>query len=603
MKNKSILVDYLNLYTIIYIVFYQYKSVSLLYRHKFLDNIYTYFLKLLSVEIRCLNIHYSSFDHNNYCDIANEKDYLTNQDFVGKKILPNYLYKKYFYERIHPIVELKVFFGHLNFEKILINYGDYFSLLEKEGFYKKVKYYFLPSFSESINGVYFFNYVYIKKKNLLFRTYITSVLKILRFSFSYRTPSTTNVLVASQFKKSFINDSLYSFDKSEIEYVVIDPTTSILYSNEGKKINHLYSINFTKIFETIKGIYRIYSEFSIKNSRSLSLNLHILGQSKDIFFLKKTIKDLNVKVVYTCYEGSPIINTLNLLGYSSDKFISLCSTWSLGYIPQFIDETYKGCDIFFSWGEKQNNSYLRCKSPFRSLIKVGYIGDYAINFMKNKPNDEIQELKNKGYKIIAVYDNVAAFDFLITYTQLNNFYKGLLNLLKEGSFACVIKNKRIRPLYNYIDKNLVDEILSYSDKVIIMGEKCDLSPAFDSDFLYSLSLSGLGSVASIWGKKTIFYDESGFIDKNQISVNGLIINNIEELIPSLKLIEKDSCLIDKNSFIDPFVDGNAQNRIVEYINLLLSLTEKSKFDMIRESNIIYKKKYGNDKVLINELYS
>jgi len=558
-------------------------------------------LGLLRVKISYLNINYSSSNFEHYRDIANEKDYLTNQDFVGKKVLHNYLYKRYFYERIHPIVELKVFFDDLNIDTVLINYGDYFSsLIKKEGFYKKVKYYSLPLLTKYENRKNFYSYPYKNKKNFLLRTYVYSVIKFFRFSFSFRAPLTTKVLAVTQFKKSFIYDSLYSLDRSQIEYIVIDPTTSILYSNGGKKINHLYSVNFLKIFKTIRGIYKTYREFSIKNGRSLSLNLYILEKSKDIFFLRQVIRDLDVKVIYTCFEGSPIINILNLLGHSSDKVISICTMWSFGAMPQFVDELYKGSDIFFSWGERQSLNYLKCKSPFRSLIKVGYTGDYAINFMKNKHEDDIQKLKDNGYKIIAVYDNVVALDFFATYTQLHNFYKGVLNLLKEGSFACVIKTKRIEVLYEWLDRNLVDEILSYSDKVIINTETANLSPAFKSDFVYAFHLSSLASVASIWGNKTIFYDESSFIDKNEISDNGLIITNYDELIPSLKALDKDSCLIDKDSCIDPFVDGNAQNRIAEYIQLLLSSVEKSKSIMIRESNIIYKRRYGNDKVLEKE---
>ena len=71
---------------------------------------------MLRIKISYLNINYSSSDYEHYRDIANEKDYLTNQDFVGKKLLPNYLYKRYLYERINPIVELIVFFGDLNID-------------------------------------------------------------------------------------------------------------------------------------------------------------------------------------------------------------------------------------------------------------------------------------------------------------------------------------------------------------------------------------------------------------------------------------------------------------------------------------------------------
>ena len=82
MKNKSILVDYLNFYTIIYIVFFQYKYVRLLYRHKFLNNIYCYFLGIFSVKISYLNINYSSSDFDHYRDIANEKDPDRGQPYV-----------------------------------------------------------------------------------------------------------------------------------------------------------------------------------------------------------------------------------------------------------------------------------------------------------------------------------------------------------------------------------------------------------------------------------------------------------------------------------------------------------------------------------------
>ena len=146
----------------------------------------------------------------------------------------------------------------------------------------------------------------------------------------------------------------------------------------------------------------------------MSLNLHILEQAKNIIFLKQVIHNSKVKLIYTCYEGSPIINILNLLGYESDNVISLSSMWSLGYMPEFLHELYKGCDIFFPWGEKQSMNYLKCKSPFRSLVKVGYLGDYAVKFMMNKPEENIQKLLNSGYKVITVYDNVAFEDYLLT---------------------------------------------------------------------------------------------------------------------------------------------------------------------------------------------
>ena len=72
------------------------------------------------------------------------------------------------------------------------------------------------------------------------------------------------------------------------------------------------------------------------------------------------------------------------------------------------------------------------------------------------------------------------------------------------------------------------------------------------------------------------------------------------MIPTLYAIDKDSSIIDRDSYVDTFVDGNAQNRIIEYIQLLLSSTEKPKSNIITESNVLYKRKYGDDKVLEKE---
>ena len=115
MKSREILVDYLNLYTVIYIVFFRYTSISLIYKHKFLNNFYLYFLIKLDIKIKYLKIKYSSSDYKQYRDIAVQKDYLTSKKFISNNFIGNYIYKSYFYERIHPLVELEVFFSHLKF--------------------------------------------------------------------------------------------------------------------------------------------------------------------------------------------------------------------------------------------------------------------------------------------------------------------------------------------------------------------------------------------------------------------------------------------------------------------------------------------------------
>jgi hypothetical protein len=598
LKNKLILIDYLNFYTFLYIVFNKYKSVQILYKHQFLNNFYSSFLKILGVNFKYLEITYSSSNSKNYDDIDIEKEYLSERNYKNNDLLSNYLYKLYFFQRIHPVVELKVFFENLNIDKVLINYGDYLSILgEKKGFYKKVHHYWLPLFSSHEDKISEFQDVYKKKMKFVIRNYFFSLIKIFSFSFVSMPQFNAKLLVAAREEKSFIFDSFYGLNKSNTDYLSIDPITSLIYSKNCKQKYSLYSINLFNFFKTIKGIYKIYSKFSIKNGMNIALCLYILEQAKTIFFLNKLIEEHGIKIIYTCYEGAPIINILNLLGYESNDVISMSASWSLGMNPQFVYQLYKGCDIFFPWGEWQKILYRKCKSPFKSMIMVGYIGDYAIESMQSSPDDEINILKEQGYQVITVFDNKPATDSFSTYQHLNNFYKGVLKILQEGSYACVIKTKKD---LSYVDKELLDAIRSHGDKVLFNHEKVNLSPAFNSDFVYAWHRNTLGCMASIWGIKTILYDEGRFIIDSEVSENCTIITHLDQLVPSLNNASKDSCWVDKNSFIDPFVDGNAQHRIAEYIQLLLSSKSQSKSSMIRDTNNIYKDKYGDEMVIEKE---
>ena len=105
LKNKSILIDYLNLYTFFYIVFKNYKYVQILYKNQILSNLYSNVLSRIGVTIVFKNITYSSSDSQNYVDIEKEKEFLTSKYYVNNNILANYLYKLYYYQRIHPVVE------------------------------------------------------------------------------------------------------------------------------------------------------------------------------------------------------------------------------------------------------------------------------------------------------------------------------------------------------------------------------------------------------------------------------------------------------------------------------------------------------------------
>jgi hypothetical protein len=575
-------------------VFKNYTYVQILYKNQFLINLYSNVLSRIGVTIVFKNITYSSSDSQNYVDIEKEKGFLTSKDYVNDNILANYIYKLYYYQRIHPVVELKVFFGYLDIDKVLINYRNYPALSNaNDVFYNKVGYYFLPLFINNQRKKAIFQDVYKRKLLFFLSNYVYRLIKILKFSYGSKSGFKSNLLVAARKKESFIHDTFYDFDKSNLDYISIDPITLKVYSKKSNNSQHLFSISPRNFFKIIFGIYRLYKDYSTKKSMDIALRLYLLENVKTVYFLKKLIAEQDIKVIYTCYEGAPIINILNILGYESDNVISLSSTWSLGMVPQFVYQLYKSCDIFLPWGEWHKSLYIGCESPFKSMIMVGYIGDYAIETMKKNIDTAVNNLKKNGYKIVTVYDNKVSIDSYITQNHLDNFYRGVLQLLKEGSYAFVIKSKE--DFSNYVDKQIADDILSYRDRVIFNYEKVNLSPAFNSDFVYSFHRNTLGCLASIWGKRVILYDEGGFISEDEF-LNCSIINSVNELLTCVKQLDLNSLQIDRGSSIDPFVDGRAQNRITEYVQLLLSSNENSKSSMIRSSNSIYKKRYGKDKV-------
>ena len=327
--DKSILIDYLNFYTILYIIFNKYKVVYIFSKHIFLENFYRRLLGFFDISLKNLSINYSSKDTSKYSEIVKEKIVLSDQFCFDNKLLTDFLYKSFFYQRIHPVVELKVFFGNINFDKILINYADYFYLLEnKEGFYKKIKYYRLPLLTSSEGKYFIYRSIYFDQMKFFVRSYFYSFFKILKFSFTTKKIFDAEILIASDKKKSFEYDNFHEFKISNVDYNVFDPTCLTLYSKKNQ--NHLYTIQSKDFIKTIQEIFKIQKSFLGNRKVKLSLYLYLLENAKNIFFLKKILTKTKVKIIYCSYEGSILVDLLSILGYTSTNLISLRSTWSLG---------------------------------------------------------------------------------------------------------------------------------------------------------------------------------------------------------------------------------------------------------------------------------
>lgn len=606
--GTKIAVDYLNIYTLFFIVVYKYKVVHILYKHKYLNRIYESILKFLKKEIIYENLTYPSDNIYIIKKIQIEKELLINRNFIDNNLIRKYMYQKFYFDNIHSIVELKILLENKKLDRILINYPNYISCLtKKSSFYSKFKYYTLPSFVYINNRVHFWRNTYFYKNRFIIKSLIRVVSIIVNLRFSLKNYSQYDVLTyvksKEHLKKSgeqsnYMND-LDWIKNSSLKCLKLDPLTLYLINENDK--SHLFTLKPQELITYIGSLFEIFKTIFLKNNTHILMLPYIFDNIKKIYFINKIIKNQEVKIIYTCYEGGSFANILNIIGYTSKKTISMNTTWSLTYFPVFSGGAYKNCDIFFAWGDYHRYLYLDSGSVYRSIVTTGYLGGYAIPYMKAKTKKILKKYENKNYKLFAVYDNVVGDDGHITYIQLNDFYRGVLELLKRDDYACIIKSKK-DTLYKYLNKDLLYDINIYSEKIIFQNEHADLGPALLADFVYAFSMNSLGSIASTFGKETFLYDGNKIVHENNkyLSKNVHIVCSSIDFIKKLDSYNNSIGYIDNYSGIDPFADENAQKRILEYVNLILISKSENKIDKIIEANDIYMLNYGQDKSFTND---
>ena len=77
------------------------------------------------------------------------------------------------------------------------------------------------------------------------------------------------------------------------------------------------------------------------------------------------------------------------------------------------------------------------------------------------------------------------------------------------------------------------------------------------------------------------------------------MHSVSQFIEKLDQDKDSKNVVDINSGIVSFADGKAQERIFEYVNLILNSTKKHKLNKIKEANEAYILKYGQNNLMIN----
>jgi len=606
-KKFKIIVDYLNIYTILYLIIHRYSTVKVLYRHTFLNSVYVFILECLSIEIiESYIMADSSKSASVYLSTTKEKNKILKYSFRSKDLVSDFLYKKFYFDNVHAIVELKFILQNESFNKILINYPDYISKLSvSDNFYSKFSYYNLPSFAFKGDKKYQYRNLYFRRNINFYTGILIFVKSIFNIRVSKRPMIGADVLVCIRSSDSlnsegYINGT-YFFEKKSVDYMVLDPENMLIYKKN--QVRHLYSLNMVEIFQYIKAVIKLYKDFSKEREVCIRLFLFLIKNSKDIFFLDRLIFQSQISVIFTMYEGSNAVEILNLIGYKSEQITSVSASWSVGdFLCSSLNSSFKDCDVFFAWGKWQKKQGTHCDGLYRSIVITGYIGDFLCDEMKKSTEVIVSNNKYCRGKIISVYDEQARVDGHTTYLGLNNFYKGLfLFLCNNQQYSCIIKSKK-RGIYSYLDIDIANKLRSLGGRIIYQNKHGDLGPALISNVVYAFSMNSLGNLASVWGKKVFLYDENDIIDKNILSKNTVVVSSPLEFLNGACSVAKFSTSKDTDSEIDPFVDGCAQDRIVNYINTLLMSKKRRKVDKIRDANFIYKSKYG-ERMVINNVES
>ena len=596
-KKKIIAVDYINLYTLASVVRCKPIKVIYLYDHAFLQKYYLYFLNLIVPNIYKINKSKINNKKSSslYLKTTNKKQKIIKSNFDSSNKLKNFIFGYYYYQNIHPIVELKYMLESIEVDYIYINYRNYLRRLHvQDSFYKKIKYYFLPSFvhKKHKNFFYLYRWRYFYKKRVVINSIGLLIKTIFKYSIHLSNIERTDLISYTSNNKNKNSRADFFLKKDGFKYVTINPIN--LQVRDNKQNRHLYSLKFGRIYKSIFNILKNYKDVTKDENISMGLFIHILSLTKKIFFLKLLLNRTKAKVLYVSNAGCEISFLLEIIGHNSKDVVSVSSTRSLGYFPELFAVSDKRSDVFFSWGDYHRDLCLSHNADKINIISVGYLLDYSIDVMTKNTRKVIR--LDKKYKIISVYDNVAAADGFLTYSEYNNFFCGLVHFMRANSnYKCIIKSKRLTSR-RFLDKNISSDINDFGDRVLYLDGYSDIGPAMISDVVYGISMNTLSNMASLWGKKVFIYDENRTVNEKYLSKNVTVVNCIDDLMHKFNSTDFYDSSEECVSKIDPFCDGLAQERIAEYIEYLINFSSVEKNKRIKIANQKYSDKYGNNMV-------
>jgi hypothetical protein len=524
-------------------------------------------------------IHKSTFDMT-----------LNNSDELSEDELINYFCRSNLYNSLFKINEIEVFFRKkYDVKNIYINYIN--PLLE------------LRNVNEFQNKIIFYHWFNSRGNDFpetafakmalpsILKSKLTWFFQLFRIKISINRDKKIDVKILYCSDRSYINNNLNNVFRKYNKNLdgFYNMNESCVYSKNGKI--YIYSLHFLELPKYLlfvyKSIIKYRKIFRIYKIITLYDKIYFF---RNVFFIERFIKNNNIKILFSVNET--IINTiLNSVASKSYYTIAVSGSWSLASFPLLCPGFNKMSDVNFCWGSHQVNTYVDSLDNSSTYVITGYLGDFAINEFRDKSI-------NYNFDYIVFYDNVFYDDIFITKKQIYDTAYAILLFCLEKDIKLIIKTKYKKTYEN--NGILFDLAEKFKNTIIFEYGRADLTPAFNSKVAIGISNSSLVNIASCWGVESILYDSFNLINPKVLSNNCSVVGDKFQLSSVLrsKYDSQNMCFVDNGSGIDSFVDGNALNRIYEYIDSLQKFNG-SKKQNIRQANLVYGSSYGQDKVINN----
>jgi hypothetical protein len=613
--ERNIIIDYLNISSVIKLIKNERGSnVSALFRPKSkllevsLINIIRLFgirysLDKMSIGKLSENIANDIFDRNKNVVRAISNEYIYNSSSKVNDCL-NFSLNNWLFDTLWRQVSIIEYVrkSNMNVDAIYISTQVNKKVLIKSSFYQsELNKGFLIHYKSS-SLIDDKRYAYVRKGprvkyvGKIISTLIEMLYALLYVRFRRKTPNfSIDLLIFSQFPEKWLGLEKIN-DDSALNSKIVYPNGIV---GSDKDAFHIRSIYWNDIFSfyahMVSGIFKFFWAINI----NVDLFSKLLTKWKFVYILQSLYNKYNIRIVLSGFE-SPISRLATSIASDNIEMASFDCLWSLGERPmEFATTQHKLSDRFFLWGEWHHD--LMCASHDKSSghIIAGYIGDHRISLMKTE-GEKFRDKQLKKYsKIITVFDSGASEDCHFPEDVYIEYVKAIMLIAVEFNALVVLKIKK------EVNERYADIIKSNDDgRLIIHNEKGSLVSALNSDVVIGVATSSPASISAVHGKQVILYDPNKQVwDKWESYTNSPpLIRSLPDMQKILRsLLSSDDGKVDFfPKYIDPYGDGKAQHRMESYIQNVFYNLHLGKNKAMHITDDIYKKQWGNDKVIIKE---